>query len=172
MQPIALFLALVLAAFAFVIGFKLGEKQRDVGPVDLAAPAPAPGAVPVSEPLPEPASESQPQPRPEPEAAPQAPGLPSKADMAIRAENEVITLVDTRGRTLKVEIMELHDDRIKARRQQDFRIVDIPFDMLSREDRAFVDFLVQQKKDAGAATEPPALSPEDKARLDMIFGDE
>lgn len=65
----------------------------------------------------------------------------SEESLAARARSQYVTLVDNQGRDIVVEILRAGNNTLKVRRMADSLVVDIPLDMLSREDRLFAEYL-------------------------------
>jgi formiminotetrahydrofolate cyclodeaminase len=89
--------------------------------------------------------------------------------MAARAEQQFIVLTDKEGRELNAEILEVAADALKVRRYVDFRIVNVPVNMLSVEDQAFAAYLLKPKAADSEPVAPGGVLSE-KGILDRIFG--
>ena len=98
-----------------------------------------------------------------PSEAPLEPTVSAEEKMAERAQQSLITLTDSRGRQITVELLETGEGFFKVRRQSDSRVVEVPFNMLSERDQEFALYLQKQPVD-----ERP-LSDEEILR--RIFGD-
>ena len=182
MQVVAVLLSICLAVLSFYVGFQMGQSSQSTVPVPQTT----------VQTVPEPEPEPEPEPAPEPEA-------PSIMDVAVtpepdpatledadeengsvqapddtrfqeRATQQFVVLSDNEGRQLEVEIIEIGEESLRARRQRDFRMVTIPFDLLSEEDRAFVDFLAREQATSETAFSEQSMSPEQRDLFDQIFG--
>lgn len=69
---------------------------------------------------------------------------PELARFALRAEESIITLTDTQGRTLQGELLETREEHLKVRRQPDDQALDVPVAMLNPEDQAFAAYLLNE----------------------------
>ena len=82
--------------------------------------------------------------KPQPLPSPQSLSDPTDFGLAARAAQKVVTLIDQQGREMVAEIIQANKSSLRVRRQVDYRVVDVPFDMLSREDRVFAEYLWEQ----------------------------
>lgn len=174
MRPVFAVISVCFAALCFYAGYKIGSTQREVEVVVQPAPDTE-----TKEEKPQPVEEStvaEPEPVDLPENKPDLPEpieevpLPTEAEMAERATNEIITLTDQQGRELDVEILELREESIRVRRQYDFRIVDVSLDMLSAEDRAFAAYLLKKQAEAPEIEADPEMTRQQQELYDLIFG--
>ena len=161
-------LLLLIAAFlCFIAGYTIGSKR---GPTRVPPPS---SFLPIEK-----------SPKKEALTLPKSPTVPAPIELAFppppdtdtdhdshalallanRAQQRLVTLTDSRGRSILVELMDTTESQLKVRRQSDLRIVQIPVQMLSSEDQTFAAYLWKQKIS-------PALGVNDEQMiLDTIFG--
>jgi len=100
-----------------------------------------------------------------PDPAPVEIETPDPERFSQRAEGSVITLTDTKERSLQGELITATEYHLKIRRQYDGRVVEVPIAMLSQEDQAFAAYLLKSKN---ASNQPDPMSEADKI-WDEIF---
>lgn len=182
MRLITFILVLCLALLAFYIGFNVGlSQQSEIKVVEVPTPEETEPAAPIPEPeptveAPAPTTDTEQIPDSTPDTDPStekgSEPLPTAAEMAARAAEPVVDLTDTQGRTIAVEITEVGEDHIKARRKLDFRVVQIPIDMLSEVDQAFITYLSEQRAEPGSDVVSPAMEEAPQELLERIFGND
>ena len=164
-------IALVILAGCFYAGYKLGQREsaqtNEMASAPAVVPEPQPPVEAPEAAPPEPVeSEAEEQARAAKEA--QAAGEELNA-MKARAAKSIVDLTDQQGRTIQAMILEPQADAIKVRRQVDFSVVEIPFDMLSERDQRFAEFLWKRDQ-AGSSASSRGNDEEISAeRFDEIF---
>lgn len=71
-----------------------------------------------------------------------------KVPFEIRAKERFVTLTDTQARQITAEIIKVNEDSLQVVRKMEIRKLTIPFVMLSENDRAFSEYLLDQQKKA------------------------
>jgi len=161
--PLILVLAAGLCFFAgYTVGKKHGLYSRSTPPARVEAasaePAPAAEAVEIEVATP---TETAPEPIPEVSSIPQ---VPDPVLLSKRAQKRVITLTDTQDRSIQAEVLDVTESHLKVRRQSDLRVVQVPVNMLCAEDRAFAQYLWDEKNPR------KEIGPDTQMILDEIFG--
>lgn len=158
-------IALIVLASCFWAGYQLGRNElveiKPPTPPVVESEPPAKGPL---EPAPEKATSGTPalalQEPVEPKLDEQA-----RYEMEARAARGIVDLTNQQGRTIRVKILEAQADAIKVRRQVDFFVVEIPWKMLSRDDRRFAEFLWKRRQ--AEASESPATADSATPNLDI-----
>lgn len=92
----------------------------------------------------------------------------TRSEMAERASQTWITFTDKADRELVAEIIETSEDSLKIRRQADGRVFNLPIEMLSKSDQAFVTYI---KNPEVATTEKSTrqAGSNEQAIMDQLF---
>lgn len=176
MRFLYLILGCVLAAVCFYTGYKIGLREHaQSGSLPTESTSVATSETPLTDgmaedqsadPVGTPADAPTPPPTAETLENTQAP--PTAEALAARAKQRIITLTDKNDREIVVELLDVRADSLKVRRQVDFFIVEVPVDMLSEDDRIFVDYLIAQRNPNGGAAGSEAAVP-DADDMDALF---
>jgi hypothetical protein len=148
MKPLIVILLLLIAGLCFYAGYELGKPNL----VGVQEPAPAADTEEQKDPektKAEPVDTEQLPPLP----ARQELEVPSEAGLAARAGLRYITLIDEQGRDMVAEVLGPGAGGLRVRRQTDYRIVDIPLPMLSREDRIFAEYILKSEEPEAASAQ-------------------
>lgn len=144
MRPLLSLLLILGASLCFFAGYTIGKKHRykdfTSAPVETKAVNQTEEDLPATDP-----AEIE-----VPPAIVEAPklALPAAPDpmlLAKRAQQKIITLKDNQARAIQVELLEVKENSISLRRQSDFRIVEVPVNMLCPEDQALAAYLWAEK---------------------------
>jgi hypothetical protein len=90
--------------------------------------------------------------------------IQSETEMKARAEQALITFIDTKGRSLRAEIIQINPDSLTVRRQSDGKQLELPIAMLSERDKLFAAYL-QETNDGDSAKKEADI----QAILDELY---